>query len=236
MFRLIFPLLLAACVMPTPDQGPASHPDPQLKPNMTFIVEGKTCYGTCVQQRQSLVKISLLPPFKTYLLLFNTCGRQVEIWQPDPKKILTYDYSYAMEVESEEACPMLITAVTTDGEFHRGIIDFSNINHNPAIVDTECNGSWGATEGFAFCSIAAGLPVALTPREDAVIARDPGSDCPEPEQIPASRGWKIYTKKAEAGKPGLCVYVVKTKSKKYFRFTTQAYSSIMRVFPPEVKR
>lgn len=236
MLRFLAFLLLASCSLNPPlDPGYPGHPDPRLKPNLVFTVEGKTCHGTCVQQRQSLVKISFTPPPNTTLILVNTCGRQHEFWNPDPRKPFVYAYTYAMWVESEEACPMLLTAVTSTGEFHRGIIDFSNINSEPATVDVECNGEWRKSTGFDFCSIAAGLPVVVVPYEPAVIARDPGSDCPEPEQIPASGGWKIYTKKAEMNKSGICVYVLLTRYKKSFRLTTQAYSSILRVFPPKEK-
>lgn len=225
--------MLMSCTVPY-DPVPPNHPDPQLKAQLSFTIDGVNCPGSCVAQRRSLAKIAFQPPDKSNLILINTCSRQDEFWNPDVKKSFQYSYTYAMDAESNGSCPLLITVVTLDGEFHRGIIDWTNINSEPAKVDVMCNGRWGTHTGVSFCSVAAGLPIILRPYSRAVIARDPNSDCPEP--VPSGLGWEITTHKASAGKPGLCVYVMLTAKKEEFRLTTHAYSSIMAVFPPKEKR
>lgn len=227
---VLISLMLISCTVPFDPVAP-NHPDPQLKAQLSFTVDNEACNGSCVAQRRSLAKISFQLPDKSNLVLINTCGRQDEFWNPDPKKQFSYSYTYAMDAESNGSCPLLITIVTLNGEFHRGIIDWTNINSAPAKVDVMCNGRWRVSNGMDFCSVAAGLPIMVRPYGRAVIARDPNSDCPEPNEL--SSGWEITTHKASAGKPGLCVYVILNEKKEEFRLTTHAYSSIMAIFPPK---
>lgn len=222
---------LFSCTVPTPDNGVPGHPDPFLKPQLAFAIDGVLCSGVCVAQRRSLAKITFQPPAKTILILVNTCARQNEYWISDDRKPFIYSYIYAMDAESRGSCPMLLTVVTSTGEYHRGIIDWSNINTDPATVEVECNGEWYTRVGYDICSVAAGLPVLVRSKAPAIIARDPESNCPDPKT--EIDHFAIETRKPSADRSSLCVYVLITKDKKEFRLTTQAYSSILRVFPPE---
>jgi hypothetical protein len=228
----IFALLALSACSVTPDMGVPGHPDPSLKPQLQFTVDSVKCDGTCIAPRQTLSKIVFLPPPKTHLLLINTCARQVEFWSPPDNKPFVYDYTPALFVETRGACPLLITAVTTIGELHRGIVDFSNVGaKNPAKVEVMCNGLWRNVSGFDFCSVASGLPVVIRSATQAVLARDPNSECPEPKG--ALREWQIDTEKPSAGKSGLCVYVLLNKAREEFRLTVNTYSSILGTFPKE---
>jgi hypothetical protein len=229
--KILIPLLLlTACVAPI-DKGVPGHPDPRLKPQLQFTIDGVKCNGACVAQRQSLSKIVFTPPAKTHLLLINTCARQDEFWEPGDKPF-TYNFTPAMFVETRGSCPLLITAVTTLGELHRGIIDFSNTGpNNPAKIEVVCNGQLYSRVGFDLCSLASGLPVVVRSATPAVLARDPESDCPDPKG--SLREWTIETRKPSVGKGGFCVYVLLNKNKEEFRLSIVPYSTLLGTFPRE---
>jgi hypothetical protein len=120
--------------------------------------------------------------------------------------------------------------VTTLGELHRGIIDFSNVGaKNPATVEVMCDGRWNSRVGFDLCSLASGLPVVVKSATPAVLARDPESDCPDPKG--ALREWTIETKKPSSTASGFCVYVLLNKTKEEFRLTIVPYSTLLGTFP-----
>lgn len=230
LFFVVLNFVLLSCVASPPDTGYPSHSDPELKSQLAFAVDGKNYVGAGVVQRKSLSKISVTLPDKSYLVIVNTCARQDEFWYPDLKKQFVYEYTPAMDSENFGSCPMYITAITERGEWYRAILDWTNSSGPEAKVDIMCNGRWLMNvQGTYFCEVYAGLPVRIKSQTPAVISKDPESDCPELKTLWDLREWEIVTKKGESA---LCVYVLLNKNKEEFRFTTHAYTSILRVFPP----
>jgi hypothetical protein len=224
--RLLPLLLLTACAVPTPDYGVPSDPKAELKPQLPFTVDGVQYQGAATVPRQTLSLIGVQLPAKTVLIIVSTCARQDEYWQPDNSKKFEYKYSPAMWVENVGACPMSIIAVTGAGEWHRAIIDYANTPKDPLITELACNGRWQTVTGGAqICSVKEGKPVVLKAVGEAVISKDPNSECPTPKSI-GRYEWEIPAKK------GFCVYVV-LNDKQEFRLTVHGYSSFLKVFPPK---
>lgn len=221
---------LFSCVASTPDFGVPATAPAELKPQLPFSVEGVSYQGFATVERKTSSKISVKLPDKTELVVLSTCGRQKEFWKPDTSKLFVYEYRPGFDIETKPACPMSIIAVTSLGEWHRSIIDFTNAPKSPLPAEVYCNGEWlPYNGGSGICSVSEGLPVAVWPKERVVIAGDPTSGCLEPKPVAGSLAWEVPAKK------GFCVYVVLTKDKE-FRLTTHGYSSFLRVYPPEVKK
>jgi hypothetical protein len=220
--------------------GVPGHPNPRLKNQMPFTAEG-VYYpeGFGVIERKVSTKISVKLPDKTTVVLVNSCARQLDTWNPDPKKPFEYLYSPAMDFENKGICPIYVTAVTSQGEFHRSVLGPMNTPAYPAEVDVQCNGAWvnDIKSGSYMCQVAEGLPVGIRSRKRAVIAKAESADhCAEPvadKNVAQDKGWVITARIPETlRKPGICVYVLKDEDKREFAFMLSAYSSILNVFPP----
>lgn len=220
------PLLIAGCatLKPSHDMGVPADKNAELKPQMVFSVDGTTYQGVATIQRKSSSNIQVQIPPKTILTIVSTCARQEEFWQPDTSKVFSYRFIPAMWVENVTACPMSIIAITSDGEWHRSIIDFTNAPRDPLLVNVECNGKWEKNSiGASICSIREGLPVRIQSDLPAVIAKDPNSKCEEPRVL-GSKEWEISVNK------GFCVYVMVNQNQE-FRLITLGYSSFLKVYP-----
>jgi hypothetical protein len=181
--------------------------------------------------RQSSSKISFNLPSDAHLVVVNSCARQHEVWKPDTKKPFVYEYIPALFVETKGSCPLMFTVVTTSGELHRAITEFSNAGTKEAKAEVMADGKWNTYSGFALVSVASGLPVVVTSATPAVFVGDVDSGCPQP--VGALREWTITTKKPEAGKSSICVYVLLNRNREEFRLTVNSYSSFLGVYPKE---
>jgi hypothetical protein len=237
----IFPFIfLSACAAPIPDAGYPGHPDPRLKAQMPFFVDGVSYpTGFGVLERKPVSKVSVKLPEKTRIFLINSCARQNEFWNPNTKKSFEFLYQPAADFENKGICPVYLTAVTTDGEFHRSILGFANEPAYPAQVDVMCNANWelNIRSGSYMCHLADGLPIGIRSQKRAVLVKAPSADhCQEPlvdTSTAQDKGWVIFAKAPDSlKKPGVCVYVLKNESKEEFAISVHPYTSILRVFPP----
>lgn len=224
---LLLILFLVSCVAQVPDYGVPAEPNAELKPQLPFSVEGIKYFGTATIQRASSSNITASLPPKTILVIVSTCARQDEFWQPDNSKLFSYKYIPAMWVETSGSCPLSIIAVTTSGEWHRAILDFTNAPKDPLVTSVMCNGIWGNENkaGAEICSVREGKPVRMEFASKAVVARDSESGCADAKQV-GTKEWEIIVKK------GFCVYVALNDTQE-FRLTTYGYSSFLKVYPPK---
>jgi hypothetical protein len=230
-------MLLTRCTTPIQDAGvPYANPlveAPVLKANLQFWIDNNSYVGATVAQRQAKSVIKFNPPSETSLILISTCGRQKDFWYPDTKKPFIYDYIPMYDVENRGACPLYITAVTTKGEWYRGIIDWTNATAaKDAKVSVGCDGDWVDSVGNYICNISFGIPVYIKTQVKAVIGRDTETTCPEPvyEGLPTDQ-WRIPTRAPKKDESGLCVYVLVNKNREEFRLSVHAYTSILKVYP-----
>jgi hypothetical protein len=226
--------LLTSCLsMPLPDTGSPDQVEPTLKPNLAFTLDGAPKLGAVVAQRQSATKIGINLPQDTQLVLVSSCGRFHDFWYPDTKKTWFYTYTPAIDTEAFKSCVTYLTVVTVKGEWYRGIIDWTNSPGQPAKADVTCDSNQLLdVEGNAICSIHAGIPVVISSRTPAVLARDPDSPCPDPVERTHLRSWEITRAAPQPGESALCIYILKNQKKEKFRLTLHTYTSILRVFPP----
>jgi hypothetical protein len=175
-----------------------------------------------------------MPPPETSLILISTCGRQKDFWNPNPKQVFTYDYRPMFDIENRGSCMLYMTAVTTKGEWYRGVIDFTNSGALKDLsLEVGCDGDWYKPTGNFFCPIAFGIPVYLKHTSKIVIGRDQTTTCPEPiyEGLPTNQ-WRIKTRAPKKNEAAPCIYVVYNEKKEKFRLTVYAYTSILKVYPP----
>lgn len=237
---LVFILILMfaaiiSCATPTPDAGVPSRNPATLKPNLEFQIDNVSYVGSTVAQRSTRSVIKIQPKPDTSLILISTCARQKDFWNIDTRKTFVYEYTPMFDVENRGACPMYLTLITKQGEWYRGIIDWTNSTHaKDATLQIGCDGDWFRSVGNFICSIAAEYPLYIKSEKKVVVGRDTSTNCPEAvyQPLPVNQ-YEILTRLPQKGDNGMCVYTIITQDKEYFRLTTYAYTSILKVFPPE---
>jgi hypothetical protein len=204
--------------------------------SLPFTVDGVAYKGTALLPRKPTTLLSFQLPKNPYLLFINTCARE-EFYDKDLPPIFHYKYTPGQYKENVGSCAMFVTVVTTSGEYHRAVIDFTNLTGKETSAKVFCNKWVDATQGVALCQVRAGYPITVQFDTPFIYAFQ--SPCLEPKCVGVCEeknkviiGYEFDIKTVK----GICAYDFLNKEGKTFRLSVLGYTSVLNVFPPPITK
>jgi hypothetical protein len=232
MIRIIVLLAIASCTTIGGFSTYPSHPDPRFKASMQFTVSGSSYEGVALLPRRQVTDISFQIPKTTHVLFINSCAREDVFFGPFE---VPYRYSFTPGNYKENvgSCPLLVTAITSTGESHRAVLDFTNSTGVDMTGEIFCNGTWRPVRGASICQVRSGLSVSALFTMPVILAHVEA--CAAPKCVGGCQiinGVSVGLEFDIPTQPGLCLYDFNNEKNEFFRLTTLGYTSILNIYPP----